>query len=110
FSRDGHVLASASDDLSLWDVPTGQLQTVLPQPSWVTALALRGDIRLVATGHDNGSVCLWDTANDEQVQGLRGHGGPVSTLAFSSDGSLLASAGEDRVIRVWDVSTGRECA
>src|SRR5437660_3429799 len=30
FSRDGRVLASASDELSLWDVPTGQLQAVMP--------------------------------------------------------------------------------
>jgi WD40 repeat protein len=110
FSRDGHVLASASDDLSLWDVPNGQLQAVLPQPTWVTALALRGDAGLVATGHDDGTVCLWDAANDEQVHEFKGHGRPVSALAFSADGTRLASAGEDRLIRVWDVAAGRECA
>ncbi len=110
FSRDARVLASASDELSLWDVPTGQLQAVLPQPSWVTALALRGDAGLVATGHEDGLVCLWDAANDEQLHELRGHRGPVSALAFSADGTRLASAGEDRIIRIWDVSTGRACA
>jgi WD40 repeat protein len=110
FSRDGRVLASASDELSLWDVPTGQLQAVLPQPSWVTALALRGDAGLVATGHEDGSVGLWDAANDEQLHELRGHRRQVSALAFSADGTRLASAGEDRVIRLWDVATGRECA
>jgi WD40 repeat protein len=110
FSRDGRVLASASDDLSLWDVPTGQLQAVFPQPTWVTALALRGDAGLVATGHEDGSVCLWDAANDEQLHDLRGHQRPVSALAFSADGTRLASAGEDRVIRIWDAATGRECA
>lgn len=110
FSRDGRVLASASDDLSLWDVPTGQLQAVLPQPTWVTALALRGDAGLVATGHEDGTVCLWDAANDEQVHEFHGYRRPVSALAFSADGTRLASAGEDRVIRVWDVAAGRECA
>jgi WD40 repeat protein len=110
FSRDGLVLASASDELSLWDVPGGQLQAVLPQPSWVTALALRGDAGLVATGHEDGAVCLWDAANDEHVRELRGHRLQISALAFSSDGTRLASAGEDRVIRVWDVATGREIA
>ena len=29
-----------------------------------------------------------------------------SPLAFSSEGSLLASAGEDGTIRLWDVETG----
>jgi WD40 repeat protein len=110
FSRDGRVLASASDELSLWDVPTGQLQAVLPQPSWVTALALRGDAALVATGHEDGTVCVWDAANDELLHELSGHMRQVSALAFSADGTLLASAGEDRVIRVWDLSLGRECA
>ncbi len=110
FSRDGRVLASASDELSLWDVPTGQLQAVLPQPSWVTALALRADAGLVATGHEDGAICLWDAANDEQLRDLHGHHRQVSALAFSPDGTHLASAGEDRIIRVWDVATGQQCA
>jgi WD40 repeat protein len=110
FSRDGRVLASASDELSLWDVATGQLQAVLPQPSWVTALALRGDSGLVATGHEDGAVLLWDAANDDQIRELRAHRRPISALAFSPDGTRLASTAEDRLIRVWDVATGRECA
>jgi WD40 repeat protein len=110
FSRDARVLASASDELSLWEVATGQLQAVLPQPSWVTALALRGDAGVVATGHEDGTVCLWDAANDERLHELHGHRRPVSALAFSADGTRLASAGEDRIVRVWDVATGRECA
>jgi WD40 repeat protein len=110
FSRDARVLASASDELSLWDVPTGQLQAVLPQPSWVTALALRGDAGLAATGHEDGVVCLWDAANDELLHELRGHHGPVSALAFSADGTRLASAAEDRIVCVWEVSTGQRCA
>jgi len=109
FSRDGRILASASDDLSLWDVATGLLQAVLPQPTWVTALALRGDAGFVATGHEDGTVCVWDAANDEQIHELRGNGRPVSALAFSSDGTRLASASEDRLISLWDVTTGQQC-
>jgi WD40 repeat protein len=110
FRRDGSVLASASDDLSLWDVPQGQLRVVLPQPGWVTALALRGDGGLVATGHEDGTVGLWDPGHDDPMHALQGHRGPVSALAFSADGTRLASAGEDRLIRIWDVADGRECA
>jgi WD40 repeat protein len=42
----------------------------------------------------------------EVLRELPGHTAALSALAFSTDGKLLASAGEDRVIRLWDVQTG----
>ncbi|RKU39120.1 hypothetical protein C6496_03415 [Candidatus Poribacteria bacterium] len=37
---------------------------------------------------------------------LEGHTGRVTKIAFSSDGATLASASEDRTIRLWNVATG----
>jgi WD40 repeat protein len=107
FSPDARLLASASDDLSLWDPGAGELLTGLPQPSWVTALAFDRDPTAVATGHDDGTVRLWDTAGRQFVREFHGHQLPVSALAFSPDGGRLASAGEDRLIRLWEVGSGR---
>jgi WD40 repeat protein/class 3 adenylate cyclase len=41
------------------------------------------------------------------LQFLRGHEGPVSDVAFSRDGKLLASIGEQGGIRLWDAATRR---
>src|SRR4029079_17817397 len=41
------------------------------------------------------------------VQFLRGHEGPVSDVAFSRDGKLLASIGEQGGARIWDARTRR---
>ncbi|MFO0927737.1 MAG: serine/threonine-protein kinase [Gemmataceae bacterium] len=38
------------------------------------------------------------------------HSTTVSRLQFSPDGKLLASGGEDGVVKVWDVKTGKERA
>jgi len=40
-------------------------------------------------------------------QFLEGHSGIVTSLAFSPDGSILASTGADQTIRLWNVSNGQ---
>ena len=37
---------------------------------------------------------------------MTGHTGAVNALTFSADGTLLASAGDDGTVRLWDPSTG----
>src|SRR5947207_12366712 len=43
-----------------------------------------------------------------ELQKLEGHTGWVNAVAFSQDGSLLASASDDETVRLWNPATGQE--
>jgi len=43
-----------------------------------------------------------------ELQKLEGHTSSVSAVAFSQDGSLLASASHDETVRLWNPTTGQE--
>jgi WD40 repeat protein len=40
----------------------------------------------------------------------KGHSGAINAIAFNKDGKLLASAGEDHLIKLWHIPTGKEMA
>jgi WD40 repeat protein len=55
-----------------------------------------------------GSVALWQNpvvTGNPRLELLGRHIGSVTSLAFSADGSLLASGGSDRNVLLWDVPT-----
>jgi WD40 repeat protein len=119
-SHDGKMVATGSGDRTarLWDSTTGSLICTLPGFSQeVFSVAFSPNDRILAVGCKNRSVILWDILNrrtetiTEPKRGFeRLNFDPVSAIAFSPDGQLLATGGHytsKGVPGLWDV-TGRD--
>lgn len=105
FSRDGRWIASGSNGISIWDASSGEQLGRHEDPTWMTALAFSPDSMILASGHDDHKVRMWNSRTGKLLHVLSGHGDEISALAFSLD-DRLATAAEDRTVAIWDVKTG----
>ena len=111
FSPNGQIIVTASHDgtIKLWK---WQENKVITEDKKTFKNARVGSVRfspdgkwIVAGSLEKGTVKLWQW-NGQQLTGKKpftGHSDGVRTLSFSSDSKILASAGEDNIIKLWQL-------
>jgi len=108
-STDGRtvVIGDQHGQVGLVDGTTLELRASRRLDVGISALAIDQTDRLVAVGAGEGTCLLLDTRSLDTRATLQGHGDVVRALAFSPDGSRLASASADSMVRIWEVLRGR---
>jgi WD40 repeat protein len=121
FSPDGERLATAGFDgvVRVWDTASGQELLALPTGSSANGVTFSPDgTRLAAALWDpEANVRVWDAESGQELPVLYGHADVQSAwplqrgvweVAYSTDGSRLATGGIDGTARIWDAGSGEE--
>jgi hypothetical protein len=82
------------------------LVTISDCPAPITTLALSPDGKWVAAGDTTGGLRVWESATGRRVLKRDAHVGPVSGLCFAPRAPVLATAGFDGVVKVWNKGQG----
>ena len=108
FTPNGQLITGGDTTARFWDGMNGQFLRTVNATVSVTSAALSPNGQLLALPGPNHTVKIYRASDGMLVQTLTGHTDDITGLAFSHDGSLLASGaffnGSNDAIKLWNVS------
>jgi serine/threonine protein kinase/predicted Zn-dependent protease len=110
FSPDGKLAASGDGDnfaVRLWEVETGQEVRTFKQETLVESIAFSGDGQRMLTGNLAHWLQLWDVQTGKELGRFRKHKGWVRSIGFSPDEHRAISAGNDKLLVVYDLQSSK---
>jgi WD40 repeat protein/beta-lactamase regulating signal transducer with metallopeptidase domain len=115
FSADSKTLLAGGWGLQVrrWDAASHEEQEAVDLQSHkvvpITTMACAPDGRTIALALDEGGVQLLSGQTGEVVHTLKAQDEDdvVTCLAFSPDGKMLAAGSPDKLVRLWEVATGK---
>jgi WD40 repeat protein len=111
------VSDNTSSTMTVWDAQTGRELLTQKTHGQVATVAFSPDGKRLATGAVAWSgagalidraIRVWDAETGQELYSLKGHPMEVTSVAFSPDGSRLASASRDGSVKVWNAMTSQE--
>jgi WD40 repeat protein len=108
-SADGQRLAAAfwGGEVRVWEIRSGKLLHTFCHSDRVVCVAFHPNGKQLASGSCDNTAKVWDLETGKELETLHGHIGYVMALAYSSDGSLLATASGHRYageIQLWETA------
>jgi WD40 repeat protein len=105
------ILVAGADNTAIVDIASGELVRRIDGASSPIAVSPDGRTLAATLAATKGiTIGLFDLRSGQQSAPLAGHRERLVRLAFSPDGSTLASGADDRLVMVWDVASGQRRA